>query len=467
MRLKAIALLTGLTLVGCGSDSKNAETKSAGIPLSISNPSTTATAANQKIPTIEQYAQAVKQLIQQANAAVVSGRNNVAVQSLSQAIGITPEDATLFRMRADVYALQGENANARADFSTAVRLAPGNAELYNFRGYFLMSQGLPNEAKADFDKAVELNPMLAAALNNRGLLALTSKNYKEAEADFSKAIDADRKLSDAWNNRGFARMKQAQFASAMSDIKQALRLKDDYVTAWNNCGLVAMAMENYDEAEKSFARATELDPMDARWINHHRVALLKQNRFAEAQKDLQKIEWINQLTSLSQQANRNPKDPRTWISRGQHLMNGEQFGAAIQDFTRALVVNPGNPQALFVRANAWVRAGDFQKAMLDCEQSLVSRPSREAYSLRGDLWMRLENLDLAIADFESAGRFDSQVVEAYEKRSAKHREAGEIPDAEADIARANEIREAMVDKLDDSPAATSSAEGFDPEKSVQ
>jgi hypothetical protein len=81
--------------------------------------------------------------------------------------------------------------------------------------------------------------------------------------------------------------------------------------------------------------------------------------------------------------------------------------------------------------------------------------------------MRLENLDLAIADFESAGRFDSQVVEAYEQRSVKHREAGEIPDAEADIARANEIREAMVDKADEGRAATSSAEGFDPGKSVQ
>jgi tetratricopeptide (TPR) repeat protein len=467
MRLTLVTLLAASTLVGCGSDSKNAETASPGIPLSISGPATASPAAAGSQPKIEQYSEGIRQLLQKANAAVVAGRNNIAIESLSQAIGITPEDATLFRMRADVYALSGENANARADFSTAVRLAPTNADLYNFRGYFLMSQGLANEAKADFDKAIELNPKHAVSLNNRGLLSLTKKDYKAAEADFSQAIEADRKLSDAWNNRGFSRMKLEQFDMAMSDIKQAIQLKDNYVTAWNNCGLIAMQQQNFEEAEKAFARAMQLDPSDARWVMHHRAALIKQNRFADAQVDAQKIDWLTKLNALSQQAAGNARDPRVWIGRGEHLMNGQQYGAAIQDFTRALVVNPGNPQALFDRAVAWVKAGDFQKAMLDCDESLVTRPSQEAYSLRGDLWMRLENLDQAISDYESARRFDAQVADAYEQRATKRREAGSIDEADADVARAKEIREAMVDKPVDANAPTSTAEGFDPEKSVQ
>ena len=300
----------------------------------------------QKTSNISQYSEAVRQLIQKANAGVVAGRNNIAIESLSQAIGVTPEDATLFRMRADVYALQGENANARADFSTAVRLAPTNPDLLNFRGYFLMSQGLVEESRKDFDKAIELNPKHAAALNNRGLLALTNKEYKAAEADFTMAIEADRKFSDAWNNRGFARMKLEQYEPAMADIKQALHLKEDYVTAWNNCGLGRHAATELRRSRKGVCLARmQIDPMDARWVNHHRAALIKQNRFAEAQKDAQKVEWLNQLTTLTQQAGRNARDPRGWIGRGEHLMNGQQYGAAIQDFSRALAVNPGNPRS--------------------------------------------------------------------------------------------------------------------------
>jgi tetratricopeptide (TPR) repeat protein len=466
MRRAAISLLASVALVGCGgSDTKNSEAKTAGIQLSIPNPTAPA-ASTSATPTIDQYSAAVKQLIQKANTAVMSGRNGMAIESLSQAIGITPEDATLFRMRADVYSLQGENANARADFSTAVRLAPQDPDLYNFRGYFLMGQGLGADARADFDKAISINPKHAAALNNRGLLSLAGQDYKTAVADFSLAIDADRSLSDAWNNRGFAHMKLNELDKAMADIKQALHLKEDYVTAWNNCGLVAMQQEKFADAEKSFGRAMELDPMDARWVNHHRTALIKQNRFAEAQQDASKIEWINQLSRLTQVAGRNARDPRAWIVRGQHLMDGQQFNAAIQDFNRALSVSPGNAQALFDRAVAWVKMGDFQKAMLDCDESIVANPSLEAYSLRGDLWLRLENLDLAIADFESAKRFDEQVAVAYEQRAEKQREAGATAESEADQARAAEIREAMIEKPKEA-ADTTTAEGFNPDSSVQ
>lgn len=468
MRCAAIAILAMMVLSGCGSDSKTAETKSAGIPLSISGSNQAKPAGNAgKLPTIEQYAQAVQQLIQKANSAVNAGNRSIAIESLSQAIGITAEDASLFRMRADVYALMGENANARADFSTSVRLAPTNPDLYNFRGYFLMSQGLNAEARADFDKAVELNANHTAALNNRGLMSLTLQDFKAAEGDFTRAIESDRKSADAWNNRGFVRMKMEQYDSALADVKQAIRLNDSYVTAWNNCGLIAMQQKNYEEAEKAFSRAVQIAPMDARWLNHRRAALIKQNRFADAQADAQSIEWLNELNLLSQQANRNSRDPESWMLRGQHLMKGKQFEAAIQDFSRAIAVRPGNPEALFARAVAWVRSGDFQKAMLDCDESLVSRPTQEAYSLRGDLWSKMENWDQAIADFEAARRFDEQVAIAYEKRAGKYQEAGAVAEAEADAVRAKEIREAMLDKPVDPDANTSSAEGFDPNSSAQ
>ena len=463
MRCIVIAVLALVMLSGCGSDSKSGESNSGGIPLSItgSNPGTQQPEIS-KLPTVEQYAQAVKQLMQKANAAVVAGRNPVAIESLSQAIGVNPDDASLFRMRADVYSLQGEYANARADFSTAVRLSPDNADLYNFRGYFLLSQNLTAEARADFDKAVQLNAKHSAALNNRGLLSLATPDFKAAEADFTRAIEADRKYSDAWNNRGFARMKMDQLDTALTDIKQAIRLNDKYVNAWNNCGLIQMQQQNYEDARTSFSRAVELDPMDARWLNHRRAALIKLNRFADAQKDNQKIEWLAGLTELTQQAGRDARNPNAWMTRARHLMRGSQYGAAVQDFTRALIVSPGNHEALSGRAFAWVETGDFQKAMLDCDESLVAKPTQEAYSLRGDLWLRLENLDQAIADFESAGRFDEQVAVAYEKRSTKHREAGAGKEAEADTARAKEIREAMTDKSASANQPTSTTEGFDP-----
>jgi tetratricopeptide (TPR) repeat protein len=468
MRRFVIALGSLLLTTGCGSENSAPANRSAGIPLAISGQQTqsVSVADNSAKKTLSQYPEAVQQLLQKANAAVVAGQNGVAIESLSQAISISSEDASLFRMRADVYVLQGENANARVDFSTAIRLAPDNAENYNYRGYFLMSQGLTKEAGEDFGRAIQLNPAHAAALNNRGLLALTGQEYASAESDFSKAIDGDRKFADAWNNRGFARLKLKQYESALSDLQQALRIRETYVTAWNNCGLVNMEQENYEDALKAFSRAVELEPMDMRWLSHRRAALLKLNRFSEAQKEGAKLAWLEQLNRLTQQASRNARNPTSWIVRGKHLMNGSQYGAAIQDFTRALIVNPGNPDALTGRASAWMATGDLQNAMLDCDESLVLRSSQETHSLRGDLWMLLENFDNAINDFEAAGRFDEQVAVAYEKRATDRREAGQVDDAQSDLQRAQEIRNAMLDK-DDSPKPPQTAEGFDPDSAVK
>ncbi|HRA89063.1 MAG TPA: tetratricopeptide repeat protein [Planctomycetaceae bacterium] len=462
MRRVAIALGTLLLAAGCGSENKAPETGTAGIPLSISGNQNQAIAANGGQKTaIPQYSEAVLQLLKKANAGVVAGNYGVGVEALSQAIGISPDDASLFRMRADIYVLQGENANARVDFGTAIRLAPDNADYYNYRGYFLMSQRLQKEALADFDKAIQLNSAHSAAHNNRGLLALTTQDYKSAEVDFSKALDSDRKFADAWNNRGFARMKLEQYEPALSDLQQAIRIQENYVTAWNNCGLLYMQQEKYDDALKSFARAVELEPMDMRWLSHHRAALLKLKRFAEAQQDQTKLAWLDQLNQLTQQATRDARNPAAWIVRGSHLMRGSQYGAAVQDFTRALIVNPGNTDALTGRAAAWLATGELEKAMLDCDESIVSQSTQQAYSLRGDVWMRLENLDNAISDFEAAGRFDDMVAVAYEKRADQRRGAGKTDDAQSDLDRAREIREAMVDKKVDSEPPQS-AEGFNP-----
>ena len=99
--------------------------------------------------------------------------------------------------------------------------------------------------------------------------------------------------------------------------------------------------------------------------------------------------------------------------------------------------------------------------MLDCDESIVIRSTQEAHSLRGDLWMLMENFDNAISDFETAGRFDEQVAVAYEKRADDRREAGQTEDAKTDVQRAQEIRNAMVD-TENSSKPPQSAEGFDP-----
>ena len=104
MRRVIIALGSMLLATGCGSENKAPVTASAGIPLSISSNQTATPQVSESTvkKTLSQYPDAVRQLLQKANTAVVGGQHGVAVEALSQAIGMSAEDASLFRMRADV-----------------------------------------------------------------------------------------------------------------------------------------------------------------------------------------------------------------------------------------------------------------------------------------------------------------------------------------------------------------------------
>ncbi|MEQ9407035.1 MAG: tetratricopeptide repeat protein [Fuerstiella sp.] len=445
-----LSLIFLISTVGCGSKSNDAESSSPGVALSIGSPAagTADSAADEKIPLADSLKNpVVEQLIQKARTAVVNGKHSAAIEALSQAIGFDAGDARLFRMRGDVYGLMGEYANARADFSLAIQAEPQNADLYNVRGYFLMTHGATGDAVADFDKAVELQPNLAVAWNNRGLVHLADSDFAAAEADFNKAVEIDPEYADALNNRGFARMKQGHLETALADLKQTIRQRPDYATAWNNTGLVYLQQENYEKAAEAFSEAVRLAPLDVRWLNHRRSALLKLERFEEASADTRRLNWLSTLSQLTIAANADSRNPQVWLQRATHLMNGAEYQAAVQDFTRALTVSPGNADALNGRATAWLKMGDLKQAIADCDESLVLQPSTTAYSVRGDAWFALKNLDQAIADFEAARRFDDTVAEAYLQRSTVHESAGEADLAKADLQKARQIRAGLAGQL--------------------
>ena len=211
--------LAAVFLIGCGSDGDN--NPEAGTLLSINSPDGgAADGAKGDLETAGALVQRSQELIRQ-------GQLNQAIESLSRAIGLQPDNADALRIRAEVYSAMGENANALADFSSALRLNPNDARLLNLRGFFLMSRNQADRAVKDFSKAVEVDPKFAPAFNNRGLVHLSAGRLEQAVQDFSGAIEVDAKYADAWNNRGFAWYRQKKFDKAISDLNRALAINKD------------------------------------------------------------------------------------------------------------------------------------------------------------------------------------------------------------------------------------------------
>jgi tetratricopeptide (TPR) repeat protein len=80
---------------------------------------------------------------------------------------------------------------AIADYTNAIRLSPNNASGYRGRGRAYNAQKNYDMAIADYAQAIRLDPNNASGYYNRGNAHYVQKNYDQAIADYEAALRID------------------------------------------------------------------------------------------------------------------------------------------------------------------------------------------------------------------------------------------------------------------------------------
>ncbi len=143
-------------------------------------------------------------------------------------------------------------------------------------------------------------------------------------------------------------------------------------------------------------------------------------------------------------------------------MEEGQFDNAIANFDHALELDSKQVRGLIGRARAWVRQGEFQKAIADSTAALAIEPREDAYAVRGDAYRKLGQYAKAVADYDAAQRIDADVAETWLLYSRELHAAGRIQESDQALKRANELK-----SLGRSPREPSRGDGrFQPEMTV-
>ena len=385
----------------------------------------------------------VEGLIKRAQILAASGKALPAIEALSQAIAVAPENAMPYRMRAEVYSAIRQDANALADFTAAIRLKPQDAALHNLRGFFLMGHGQSQRAREDFTQAIKLNPKFVQAFNNRGLVALAKNEVQQAIADFDSAISIDETYADAWNNRGFAHHRNGDSDRAIADLTKAISVNPKYVNPWNNRGLVHLKSEQFEEAIDDFTQALALSPFNVQYLQSRRAAYEKLERMEDAHADAERIRWLNGLTQLTARVRNEPQRVTNWTQRAAYFAEAGEHAAALADLERAIQLEPQSAKLLVEKARVLLAMDEPAKCADACAAALLMGPLPEAYSVRGDAFLAMEKFDEAISDYERSQRFDGAVAEAYRARAKKYEEAGDDESAKADLKVARRLNPAL------------------------
>jgi tetratricopeptide (TPR) repeat protein len=148
--------------------------------------------------------------------------------------------------------------------------------------------------------------------------------------------------------------------------------------------------------------------------------------------------WKNDIDLWSSVIAEEPTNiPQAYTNRGLALYDTGRIDLAIDDFSKALAVDPGSYEAYNFRGSALDNMGQPDKAIADFDKAIALNPRyAEAYYNRGISCGKIGLLEDSIKSFDKALELDPNKAEAYVSRGVSYARAGRNNEALEDFNKA-------------------------------
>jgi len=286
-----------------------------------------------------------------------------AIEDLTQATRLDPNNSVVYGERGTAYAHKGDYDRAIADYTQTLSLDPNNAVAYNNRGGVYNDKGDYDRAIADFNQAIKLNPHYAMPHTNRGNAYTMKGDLDKAIADYTQAIQLDPNYATTYSNRGSAYNDKGDFDRAIADCTQAIRLDPNYAMAYLNRGNSYLNKGDLDQAIADYTQTLRLDPTISRVYSNRSNAYTSKGDFDKA------------IADCTQAIRLNPNNERAYYNRANAYREMGDYDRSIADYTEAIRINPNYINAYNNRGIAYIMKGDYNRAIADWEVVLRLNPN--------------------------------------------------------------------------------------------
>ena len=444
---------------------------------------------------------------------LMQDRQEEALQSLSKSIEYGSKWAGDYINRAIIYYRKHNYRGALADYDKAVALSPRDAQCYYNRGLLREELGDYNRALEDMTQAIQLEAGKMEYHYQRGILYLQLRQWEEALADFASVrerypyflpvyyLSAQAETSLGHEKEAYTLRQQAYEIEMKKDSIQSLKTNMQVAASQpqprdRRKEFSALAAQNQEASEEETKYESDTrGSVQKRYtdvVNEPNIILsyyathtasLKQTNYSHASIDrynrtnylpaalrfsAQEIsltaEMVNQhfaqISQLTQQIDMLSTMPGSqqalsgaYVARAFEFALVQDYSSALDDITRATLLDGQLYFAYFCRAN-WryklmeykramgekVESADFELMMRDYDYVISHMPDFSfAYYNKANMLCLQQDFKAAIAYYTQAIEVDHDFAEAYFNRGLTYIYIGENEKGIADLSKAGEL----------------------------
>jgi cellulose synthase operon protein C len=242
-----------------------------------------------------------------------------AIKTFKPMIDSGQADAQVIALSATAYARKNDFVTAANQFERSLQLDPTNEAIRTQLAMARIAQGNTTQATQDLQAILKKNPTSLQALMLVTLTDLRTRNFPQSLASARKFVAAYPKLPLSYNMLGAAWLGNNNSVEAEKNFKIALQIKPDYHEARRNLANLYRVTGKYADAKRELQTVLATDRSNVRTMLALAQVASAQNKTEET------IEWLR----------------------------------------KAVAVNPKSMPPRLALANAYMRLGDRQKALVE------------------------------------------------------------------------------------------------------
>jgi tetratricopeptide (TPR) repeat protein len=296
------------------------------------------------------------------NALKRKGRLDEAMDHYYQALRISPFYAKAHNNLGVALFEKGRFSEAVDHYLKALRIKPDYVDVHNNLGNTFFKQGRIDEAIEQYNKALRVQPNNSQFRMNLSRVLAQKGGGDSAIDQYLKTLRVNPDNEIAHYNVGILLAKKGEYDKAIEHLKAALRLKPDNANAQNNLGNCLLLKGNIQEAIVHYRKTLEIQPDHEFAQQNLKRALAKQK---EGRNDTLKADIF---------FNQKENNPEMHYRKGNSFRNNGKLNEAIQQYQKALEIQPDFTPAINKIGLIYVAQGEYDKAFSSYQRIIELKP---------------------------------------------------------------------------------------------